>query len=107
MKKRGDKERWKTTFDGFYLTRGFHSNNSSATLHDYESGGIAWYTHRTKRGAGHNWKGTSGGSWAGDDESNCGLAYHTDRNDKPVDSEVLVVSTEGGEAVVAPDTVTG
>ena len=28
---------------------------------------------------------------AGDDESNCGLAYHTDRNDKPVDSEVLVV----------------
>ena len=45
--------------------------------------------------------------WAGDDESNCGLAYHTDRNDKPVDSEVLVVSTEGGEAVVAPDTVTG
>ena len=62
VKKRGDKERWKTTFDGFYLTRGFHSNNSSATLHDYESGGIAWYTHRTKRGAGHNWKGTSGGS---------------------------------------------
>ena len=38
------------------------------------------------------------------------LAYHTtDRNDKPADSEVLVV-TEGGEAVVfsgVPDTAAG
>ena len=25
---------WKVSFDGFYLTRGHHSNNSTATLHD-------------------------------------------------------------------------
>lgn len=46
---------------GTDLTRGHHSNNSSATLHDYSSGKIAWFAHRTKRGNGHNWEGTSGG----------------------------------------------
>ena len=25
---------WKVSFDGFYLTHGHHSNNSTATLHD-------------------------------------------------------------------------
>ena len=34
----------------------------SATLHIYEGGGIAWFTHRTKRGPRHNWEGTSGGA---------------------------------------------
>ena len=47
---------------GFYLTWGHHSNNCSATIHDYETGKIAWFCHRTKRGLGHNWEGTSGGA---------------------------------------------
>ena len=69
--------KWMAAFDGFYLTRGHYSNNSSATLHDYQTGAVAWcvhvllhvpcmthiilnrYTHRTKRGVGHNWDGTS------------------------------------------------
>ena len=46
IEKRGDKTQWTATFDGFYLTRGHHSNNSSATLHDVESDRIAWYIHR-------------------------------------------------------------
>ena len=29
---RGDKEAWVTSYDGYYLTRGHYSNNSSATL---------------------------------------------------------------------------
>ena len=53
-------QKWVASFDGFYLTRGHYSNNSSATLHDYESGHIAWFCHRTKRGKGHNWEGTTG-----------------------------------------------
>ena len=59
---RGDQKKWIASFDGFYLTRGHYSNNASATIHDFEGGGIAWYTHRTKRGPGHNWEGTSGGA---------------------------------------------
>lgn len=62
IRQRGDEHKWVASFDGFYLTRGHHSNNSSATLHDYNSGKIAWFTHRTKRGVGHNWEGTSGGA---------------------------------------------
>ena len=60
--KRGDKAQWTASFDGFYLTRGHHSNNSSATLHNVESDCIAWFTHRTKRGKGSNWEGTSSGA---------------------------------------------
>ncbi len=60
--RRGDQHKWISSYDGFYLTRGHHSNNSSATLHDYETGKIAWFQHRTKRGKGHNWDGTSGGA---------------------------------------------
>ena len=62
VRKRGDEKNWVASYDGFYLTRGFYSNNSSATLHDYSSGQIAWFAHRTKRGDGHNWSGTSGGA---------------------------------------------
>lgn len=62
IKQRGDQKEWVASFDGFYLTRGHHSNNSSATLHDYRTGNIAWFCHRTKRGPGHNWEGTSGGA---------------------------------------------
>ena len=50
------------SYDGFYLTRGHHSNNSSATIHDYTTGRVAWFEHRTKRGEGHNWEGTSNGA---------------------------------------------
>ena len=57
---RGDAGKWVAAFDGFYLTRGHYSNNSSATIHDYEQGGIAWFTHQPKRGRGHNWVGTTG-----------------------------------------------
>ena len=46
-------------FDGFYVTRGHHSNNASATLHDVYLDWIAWFTHRTKRGKDSNWQGTS------------------------------------------------
>lgn len=59
---RGDKLKWAASFDGFYLTRGHHSNNSSATLHDVATDKIAWFEHRTKRGAGANWSGTSAGA---------------------------------------------
>jgi len=48
------------SFDGFYLTRGHYSNNSSATLHDYSTSKIAYFAHRTKRRHGHNWQCTSG-----------------------------------------------
>ena len=57
---RGDQHQWIASYNGFYLTRGHHSNNCSATLHDYITGSIAWSQHRTKRGPGHNWEGTSG-----------------------------------------------
>lgn len=62
IKTRGDHQKWVASFDGFYLTRGHHSNNCSATMHDYATGDIAWFCHRTKRGKGHNWEGTSGGA---------------------------------------------
>lgn len=62
IEKRGDQEKWVASYDGFYLTRGHYSNNSSATLHDYSSGKVAWFSHRTKKGHGHNWEGTSGGA---------------------------------------------
>ena len=58
----GDKLQWIASYDGFYLTRGYHSNNSSATLHDHASDKITWFDHRTKRGSGSNWQGTSGGA---------------------------------------------
>ena len=61
---RGDDQKWIASYDGFYQTRGHYSNNSSATLHDHDSGCIAWFAHRTKRGPGHNWEGTSGGAEA-------------------------------------------
>ena len=59
---RGEKLSWKASFDGFYLTRGHYSNNSSATLHDISTDKVAWFTHRTKRGVGSNWIGTSNGA---------------------------------------------
>ena len=59
---RGDKLSWTASFDGFYLTRGHHSNNSSATLHDFSSDKIAWFAHRTKRRLLANWQGTSAGA---------------------------------------------
>ena len=48
IEKRGDKAEWTASFDGFYLTRGYHSNNSCATPHDVESDCITWFTHHTK-----------------------------------------------------------
>ena len=59
---REEKLSWKASFDGFYLTRGHYSNNSSATLHDISTDKIAWFTHRTKRGVDSNWVGTSNGA---------------------------------------------
>ena len=59
---RGDKLNWTAAFDGFYLTRGYHSNNCLATFHDHSSDKICWFAHRTKRGKGANWQGTSGGT---------------------------------------------
>ena len=54
---------WVASFDGFYLTRGHYSNNSSATLHDFTSDKIAWFAHRTKQGQQANWHGTSAGQF--------------------------------------------
>ena len=51
-------------FDGLYLTWCHYSNNSSATLHDYSTGNIAYFCHRTKKGPEHNWSDTSGGAEA-------------------------------------------
>ena len=59
---RGDKLQWTASYDGFYLTRGHHFNNCSATLHDYSTNKIAWYAHWCKRGPGANWQGTSSGA---------------------------------------------
>lgn len=52
MIKRGDKEKWVTSYDGYYLTKGHYSNNSSTTLHDYSNGQIAWFKHRTNGALG-------------------------------------------------------
>ena len=59
---RGDKKSLEIQFDGFYLTRGHYSNNSSATIHDFKNGKIVAYAHRTKRGQASNWVGTSEGA---------------------------------------------
>ena len=60
--RRGDKSSLHIQFDGFYLTRGHYSNNSSATVRVAKTGKIIAYSHRTKRGQGANWEGTSGGA---------------------------------------------
>ena len=59
---RGNQHDWVASYDGFYQTQGHCSNNASASLHDYQTGLIAWYQHQTKHRAGHNWEGTSGGT---------------------------------------------
>ncbi|KAK3740422.1 hypothetical protein QZH41_013488 [Actinostola sp. cb2023] len=59
---RGDQRNLHIEFDGFYLTRGHYSNNSSATIHDQKSGEIIGYAHRSKRGRCSNWNGTSSGA---------------------------------------------
>ena len=43
IEKRGDKDKWVASLDGFYQTRGHYSNNSAATIHDYNEGEIAWF----------------------------------------------------------------
>ena len=58
----GEKFSWVALYDGFYLTRGHHSNNSSGTLHDVSSDKIAWFALRTKRETGAKWEGTSSGA---------------------------------------------
>ena len=62
IEERGDAKCWIASFDGFYQTRGHYSNNSSASAHDFTTGKIAYFAHRTKRGKGHNWNGTSAGA---------------------------------------------
>ena len=59
---REDEERLEIQFDGFFLTRGHYSNNSSATIHDGKTGKVIAFAHRTKRGENSNWAGTSGGA---------------------------------------------
>ena len=58
---RGDQSQLKVSFDGFYLTRRHHSNNSG-TMHDIVIDKIVWFTHCTKHGPGPNWLGTAGGA---------------------------------------------
>ena len=52
---RGDQKKVESMYDGFWLTKGYHSNNASATLHDQKSKKIMAYSHRTKRGPSANW----------------------------------------------------
>ena len=60
--RRGDQKNLKIIFDGFYLTRGFHTNNASGTIHDEQTGKVLQFAHRSKRGVGSNWTGTSRGA---------------------------------------------
>ena len=43
-------------------SRGFHANNASGTIHDEQTGKVLQFAHRSKRGVGSNWTGTSGGA---------------------------------------------
>ena len=61
IEKRGDRSQWMAGFDDFYLTRGHHSNNALATLHEVYLDRIAWFTHCTKHGKDSSWQGTSSG----------------------------------------------
>ena len=56
-----DQKSLEIMYDGFYLTRGYHANNASGTIHDVKSGKIVAFAHRS-RGLGSNWVGTSGGA---------------------------------------------
>ena len=58
--RRGDQKNLKIIFHGLHLTRGFHANNASGTIHDEQTGKVLRYAHRSKRGVGSNWTGTSG-----------------------------------------------
>ena len=60
--RRGDQKNLKIMFDGFYLTRGFHANNASGTIHDEQTGKVLQFAHRSKRGVGSNRTGISGGA---------------------------------------------
>ena len=50
--RRGDRNNLRIQYDGFYLTRGYHANNSSGTIHDQVTGKVIAFRHRTKRGQG-------------------------------------------------------
>ena len=49
---RGDKDQWQPCYGGFYLMRGHHSNNASATLHDVQTDSIACLSIIQKREKG-------------------------------------------------------
>ena len=50
IEKRGDKDKWVASFDGFYLTRGHYSNNSSATIHDYHEVALHGFVIELRKG---------------------------------------------------------
>ena len=56
IEEHGEKFSWVASYDGFYLTQGYHSNNSSGTLHDVATDKIPWFSHSTKRGSEANWE---------------------------------------------------
>lgn len=58
--RRGDKKYLEIMYYGFYLTQGYHTNNALGTIHDVKLGKIVAFAHRSKRGLGSNWVGTSG-----------------------------------------------
>ena len=49
--RRGDKSSLRIQSDGFYLTRGHYSNNSSATVHDAKTGKIYYVLTTNKQSA--------------------------------------------------------
>lgn len=95
IRQRGDHQQWVASYDGFYLTRGHHSNNSSATLHDYRTGNIAWFAHRTKRGPGHNWEGTSNAA----EGSMFDELLEKAKNEKFVIKEIVTDKDSSGNAI--------
>ena len=60
--RRDNKKSLEIMYDGFYLTRGYHASSASGTIHDVKSGKIVAFAHRSKKGLGSSWVGTSGGA---------------------------------------------
>ena len=50
VRKCGDHLQLIASYDGFYLTQGHYSNNSSGMLHDYSIGDVAWFTPQEATG---------------------------------------------------------
>jgi len=95
----GHQEAWVASYDGYYLTRGHHSNNSSATLYDYSAGNFAWFKPHTKHDVSHNWEDTSGGAEADmydeilSEPKKAGFNHHRDSDGQGLIHECRLLSS--------------